>query len=216
MDSEVIRLCGRFSQYWPLSQWQEIWPFDSGTFNYEPRYNVAPGTPMLVLECHATRLEGRLVFWGIKTPQAFLINARVETVRTRPTFRSLLSTGRMVIPMNGYFEWDRLTHQPYYIYDVKDRPIFALGLYGADGSVILTRPACDTLAAIHSRMPVLAPRDLAQEWLFRGHIANLVNAIVTTVPPLTVHAVGRRVNKSTNQGADLIEPPRTSTLPSEW
>lgn len=204
-------MCGRFSQHWEVSEWNELWPAEWRSQDFVPRYNVSPGTAMLAVAHNLdNRAVGGLVYWGIKTHHTFLINARAETVDQKATFRPLLAQGRLVIPMNGYYEWHHETRQPHYIYTAK--PLWALGLHrsGDDGgAVILTRPAVPELAAIHSRMPLLASsRDEAQEWLWRDgdqHLA-LLERLLASEPPMKAHAVSKRVNKSSNEGSDLIVP----------
>lgn len=206
-------MCGRFSQHWEVSEWNELWPADWHTADYLPRYNVAPGMPMLAIAHDAAdRAVGGMVQWGLKTPRAFLINARAETVAARPTFRPLLARGRLVIPMNGYFEWHQSTHAPYYIYDRQHLPIWALGLFQAtpEGSraVILTRAAMDTLAGIHSRMPVFTDRNTAAKWLGRAttDYQVVLAQLLTDHPPVSWHAVSPRVNKAAQEGPELVMP----------
>ncbi len=204
-------MCGRFSQHWEIADWDQAWPSDWRVPDYQGRYNVAPGSKILVIVKGENGWVGGLATWGIPTPRAFLINARSETVGTRPTFRRLLGAGRCVIPMNGYYEWHEQTRQPFYIRN-PDTPLWALGLYqrGDSGAlaVVLTRPAAAPLGVIHPRMPVVADRNLAEEWLYPGteHIANLLNLLREKEWSLVAHPVSNRVNKAANQGPDLIRP----------
>lgn len=206
-------MCGRFSQHWDMSQWDEIWPAQWPKSGYEPRYNVAPGTNILALsQRYNNHSVGRVVTWGIKTPRSFLINARAESLNLRPTFRSLLSKNRLIIPMNGYYEWHQHSRQPYYIQSQGSECLWALGLYQPSSgmlsrAVILTQPAMPSVSAIHSRMPVLVSRELAEDWLnpATDQYRDVLNGLVSRTTRLIVQPVSIRVNKSLNQGADLVQ-----------
>ncbi len=86
--------------------------------------------------------------WGLvpswsKDPKAGapLINARGETVATKPSFRTAFKRRRCLIPADGFYEWKRLdpkTKLPHYIRFKKDRPFAFAGLretwHAPDGS----------------------------------------------------------------------------------
>ena len=204
-------MCGRFAQHWEVSAWNEVWPAQWRVQGHNPRYNVAPGTFILAIgHDHVDQTAGGLIHWGLKTPRGFLINARSETVATRPTFRAMLAHGRVVIPMNGYYEWHRKSRIPYYIYG--NDPLWTLGLAQktSQGSqaVILTRDPTDALAAIHARMPMIVTRDLAEAWLCRSEprYQAVLDSALGATPELSWYAISSRVNKSMNDGPDLIAP----------
>ncbi len=207
-------MCGRFSQHWPQELWQDAWPVDWRVKDFEPRYNVAPGTAVLTfIHDHEDQTLAGLMQWGIPTPKMLLINARSETVESRPTFRPLLAKSRCVVPLNGYYEWHQQTRQPYYIRPHQDdRPGWALGLYQMtpEGArlVILTRAATTELSAIHPRMPVLADRDLAEVWLDRreSRYRQVLAMMLASEPHYPLRAVSTRVNRAREQGPDLIQP----------
>lgn len=73
-------------------------------------YSLAPTQrATVVLDC-STGLQQRLAwrllpFWPKpKSLQNSAINARTETVATKPAFRSALKTPRCLIPLAGYYE----------------------------------------------------------------------------------------------------------------
>lgn len=206
-------MCGRFSQHWEIVNWDNAWPSDWRAPEFQPRYNVSPGSRILsLIHGYQDEVIAGLMTWGIKTPRAFLINARAESLESRPTFRPLLSRRRCVIPMNGYYEWHHLTRQPYYITRPGKSPGWALGLYqqtaGGPTAVILTRSASSALADIHPRMPVLAERDEAEAWLRRepAQYRDVLNMLLAQDPQFEMQPVSRRVNKSSEEGPDLIMP----------
>lgn len=92
---------------------------------WRPRYNIAPSqhNPVVVRRGHGSdesvgsngssgenRLE--LMWWGLvpawsREPKVAYstINARAETVASKPAFRKPLSSRRCLVPATGYFEW---------------------------------------------------------------------------------------------------------------
>ena len=99
-----------------------------------------------------------------------LINARADTVATKPSFRSAFKSRCCLIPADGFFEWQKTgekTREPFYIRLAKDHPFAFAGLWehweGPDSSVvescvIVTTEANDVLKPIHDRMPVILHR----------------------------------------------------------
>ncbi len=100
---------------------------------YDPepigRYNVAPGTKVLLLSERDEQLHLDPVFWGFapgwwdKPP---LINARVETAATSRMFKPLWQHGRAIVFADGWFEWKKEgdKKQPYFIHRKDGKPIF--------------------------------------------------------------------------------------------
>ncbi len=116
-----------------------------------------------------------LMRWGFSTPKGLVINARTESAAVRPLFRDSLGARRCILPASGYFEWGPPLREKkktrYYIRNADGDPLMLLaGLYRKekDGAqfVILTREAGEDTAPIHPRMPLILPRDRAEEWLF--------------------------------------------------
>lgn len=130
------------------------------------RAEVRPTDPALVvLPGH----DGRLLRWGLavdwdKRP---LINARAETLATRPVFRRLLSS-RVAIPATLWFEWRKqpdgrkakvAIHRP-------DNGLLAFaGLMEGDRFILVTCEPCPALAAIHDRMPAVLAPEVEAAWL---------------------------------------------------
>ena len=156
---------------------------------FPPRYNIAPTQPILMaVNGPANKRQGILVRWGlvptwVKDPADFtlLINARSETVASKPAFRNSLRRKRCIILADGFYEWKKVDggKQPYHIH-LKDRRPFAFaGLWERwhdkaedrklDSFTIVTTEANKALSPIHHRMPViLAPADHATTRIVGG------------------------------------------------
>src|SRR5258708_9653225 len=98
------------------------------------------------------------------------LNARSETVATRPTFRDSILTKRCLIPADGFYEWRKMgsVKQPY-CFEVGEGGLFALaGLWdqwkSPEGQIIesctiLTTTPNSLVADMHNRMPVIVTPD---------------------------------------------------------
>ncbi|WP_201216575.1 SOS response-associated peptidase, partial [Halochromatium roseum] len=117
----------------------------------QPRYNVAPTQAVLAVrltedqphrECVNLRW-GLVPFWSKGPDNRYsMINARAETVASKPAYRAAFAQRRCLIPADAFYEWQagKDGKQPYAIRR-KDRAPFAMaGLFehwqGDDGSVI--------------------------------------------------------------------------------
>ncbi len=106
-------MCGRYAITLPPETYREFYGYSEQP-NFPPRYNVAPTQPVpVVLEDRGER-HFMLVRWGflpswVKDPKDFplVINARGETLQTKPTFRNALKRRRCIFLADGFYEWRR-------------------------------------------------------------------------------------------------------------
>ena len=118
---------------------------------------VAPKTP-------------KVMTWGFPGFQGkgLIINARSETAGEKPMFRKAMAEGRCLIPATGYYEWDE-SKKKFLFSQPEGGLLYMAGLYrpweGVNRFVILTREAAGDAREIHSRMPVVIPKNLREEWL---------------------------------------------------
>lgn len=189
---------------------------------YEPDYNIGPGRETLSI---ATRDNvtpvTTMMHWGLRTPQNFHINARIETADTTPRFRDSWQKHRCLLPANGFYEWyqDGVTKQPYYIYPKESELQYFAGLWfpstgneAPPSFVILTTQAQASVRDIHTRMPVILPQDAQAAWLSGELDRRDAQALVNDIA-LEKHTVSRRVNSVHNKDSRLIEA--TSPLTDE-
>ena len=133
----------------------------------QPDYNVAPTKQVYAVLTRGTRgsqaepeappdvaRELRVVRWGLvpywaKDPKigSRLINARAETVDSKPAFRQAFKRRRCLLPADGYYEWQQPDgresdspggkgaggvggpKQPFYIFREDGGPLAFAGLY---------------------------------------------------------------------------------------
>ncbi|MGH8651638.1 MAG: SOS response-associated peptidase [Gammaproteobacteria bacterium] len=217
-------MCGRFARFSPVHKFGTLFGVQDD-FSLIPRYNVAPTQAALAAR---TTPQGRrelvTLHWGLiplwaKEPKTgySTINARAETVATKPSFRHALRQRRCLIAADGFYEWKRLDgrKQPYYI-RLKDRQPFAFaGLWEhwegggeiIDSCAIIVTQANELIGAIHDRMPVIL--DPADYELWLDPDAKGAAPGGTTAPALFGGADGclsinTRVNNPKNDDRSLV------------
>jgi putative SOS response-associated peptidase YedK len=158
-------MCGRYASARKRQDLLEEFRIDRDrvTDDLEPDYNVAPTKPVYAVLSRGQREPGgeaikdvarelRVVRWGLvpswaKDPAigSRLINARVETVDSKPSFRSAFAKRRCLLPADGFYEWLKVEDgaspdpaappkgksrkQPYYIHRADGRALAFAALY---------------------------------------------------------------------------------------
>jgi putative SOS response-associated peptidase YedK len=220
-------MCGRFALYSSLDD--ILREFDvqwSALAALRPRYNVAPTQPVaVVVRRHdALWLEemrwGLIPFWAKDEPSgAPLINARVETLGTKPSFREAFRSRRCLVLADGFFEWQQVNGAkiPHFVRMTDGRPFGMAGVFDVwqregeeliNSCAIVTMPASETLGPIHSRMPVIVPTAFHTEWLAEtpleaGSLSDLLEQVPASV--LEAHAVSTLVNSPANDVPEVVK-----------
>jgi len=218
-------MCGRYAVTLPPDAYREFFGYPEQP-NFPPRYNVAPTQPVPIVTEDRGERHFRLVRWGflpgwVKDPKEFplVINARGETLETKPTFKAALKRRRCVFLADGFYEWRRQGREkaPFLIRPQGRGPMPLAGLWETysdpsggeiDTAAIVTTDANGTLSAVHDRMPViLSPEDIGA-WLDVTDERADVMRLVRPCPDdwLDMVPVSSRVNKVSNDDAGLLEP----------
>lgn len=211
-----------------------------------PDYNVAPTKKVYaVLTRPARDRDGgdagepvrqlRVLRWGLvpswaKDPSigSRMINARVETVAEKPSFRRAFAQRRCLLPADGYYEWCAENgagrKRPYYIHPADGSIMAMAGLYEfwrdralpADDPAawlvtctIITTAARGEPARVHDRMPMIVERERWADWLDPELTEPAeVRRLLTPAEPGTfaLHPVSTDVNHVRNNGPELIRP----------
>lgn len=191
--------------------------------DFRPRSNVAPTTRVLAFR----DAGGREFFapkWGLipswskdAKMAASCINARSDTVDTKPAFRTAFKKRRCVVLADGFYEWRKPDKQPFYISLTGGRPMPFAGLWetwnSPDGPLetctICTTDANDVMSVLHDRMPVILPEAVIDHWLdpdvtdpaeIRPLLAQYPGEQIQFWP------VSKRVGNVRNDGPDLPVP----------
>ncbi|PRP92218.1 putative SOS response-associated peptidase YedK [Enhygromyxa salina] len=145
---------------------------------YRPRYNVGPGQEHWLIRGREDRPILDRGVWGFAMgakPGKLVINARAETVATKPMFRAAFARTRCLIPADGFFEWQRREHerQPWWFHRPERSALLFAALVDPPASPdaaarfsIVTVPASEDLRWIHDRMPAIVDPEAVRTWLF--------------------------------------------------
>lgn len=94
-----------------------------------------------------------------------VVNARSETVLEKPLFRQLVLAGRVAVPAQCFYEWDRQkVRHAFSRFDGRD--LMLAGLCDGKSFAILTTAANAGMAPVHDRMPLVL--EDADAWLAEG------------------------------------------------
>jgi putative SOS response-associated peptidase YedK len=201
------------------------------------RFNIAPTEDVLAIVAPRGGPEARLLRWGLIPPwaqdlkgSARTINARIETVTSRPAYRSLIpkAARRALQLADGYFEWLKperrdTPRQPFFFQVDGGVPFAFAALWTpakVDGRWIesVALLTCDsapnrTAAAIHDRMPViLADGDAQRAWLDPALGAEDALALCAALPAARLSA--RPANPAVNKAGGAVEGPELLLAPS--
>jgi putative SOS response-associated peptidase YedK len=230
-------MCGRFTLRTPAKVIAEQFglpPIDEGVTPLPPRYNIAPTQSIFAVRQPAggDQRQAVMLHWGLipswaKDPSIGnrMINARGETVDSKPSFRKAFRTRRCLIVTDGYYEWQKTggAKQPYYFHRADDQPFAFAGLWeswsGREGAeekiesaTIITTAANDLSRDIHDRMPVILEPSSYDTWLDCDRedlpaVQRLLRPVANDF--LVAEPVSTLVNKPTNDSPACIEPMRT-------
>lgn len=214
-------MCGAFSIILTPLGWKEVFSVEPPR-SFSPVYNARPGEWLpIITEEHPDKITDAL--WNflphwMKNPSGRgVINARAETVATKPYFRASFKSKRCIVPADGFYEWERKSKLkiPYRFLQKKKQPFAFAGLYdelpdtsGNLGFAIITTDANELVAKIHERMPVLLDRPDQKQWLNQNFKSEALQALLRPYPAerMTMYPVSQAVNYSKNKSSSVIEP----------
>lgn len=228
-------MCGRFTQARPWSELVQLYGITESPSpsNLAPRYNIAPTQDIAVVRPTAASREtgghGRelaMLRWGLVpfwakdiSIGARMINARAESVRSKPAFREAFRRRRCLIVADGFYEWRKGTEarkQPYHITREGNAPFAFAGLWeswGREGDerletcTIITTEASEAIAWVHERMPVMLEPAEFESWIAAELPLEAAEAmLVPYAGALAAHPVSTRVNSVRNDDAACIAP----------
>ena len=190
-------------------------------FESLPRHNIAPSQKLWTITESNEKRSLSLMQWGLipswsKKPAGF-INAKAETLETKPSFKEAFIRRRCLIPADGFYEWEKLgkAKQPHYFQMKDGAPFFLAGLWDEwqlDGTSIKTCTIVTTtpnrlLATIHDRMPVILQYDALDEWLRSSAKVSELRELLSPFPDSEMEGfpVSPQVNGSEADHPGLVE-----------
>ncbi len=224
-------MCGRYTLYTEKEVLARR--FEVEISELAASYNIAPTQSVVTVSAEdGARVAksmrwGLIPFWakaGAELPQ--MINARAETVATRPAYRESFRHRRCLVLADGFYEWQRALGPgrrkiPHWIHRADGEPFAMAGIWSkwrrtgdleqstVLSCAIITTGANPAVSPLHDRMPVILPRDAESAWIDHGlddDAARLTKLLVAVGPAdLCSHPVSMRVNSAQNDDPRLIE-----------
>jgi len=217
-------MCGRFAQALKLEEWIEHFQFSHEDIGeLKPSYNIAPTqmVPCIIYKNNKRIIKpmrwGLIPSWekNIKVGAKY-INARKETIKTKPVFKNAFYHRRCIIPATGFYEWMKTKHvnQAYYFTLTNNMPMAFAGIWeewqnkehGVVNSFsIITTHANRIVSPIHNRMPVLINPGGYDRWLDSSRPdSNFIFQMVSE-DLMTYYPVSSFVNNVSNDSPICIQ-----------
>jgi len=201
-------------------------------YNPLPNYNVAPSHFLPVIT-NEDISRFRPVRWGLIPSWAKdekigykMINARIETLFEKSSFKQAVQKRRCIVPADGFYEWKKskgpdgkIKKQPYLI-KTTDQEIFGMAAIwerwkNPEGQTlfsfsIITQPPNELMQDIHNRMPAILTKDQEALWLSDDVSPEALVDMIQPYPSedMKAYLVSPKVGNVRNNSADLIEEHR--------
>jgi putative SOS response-associated peptidase YedK len=175
-------MCGRFALVPKSNQVKYQFNLDED-FDFNPRYNIAPGSKVLFLCApDSSAVKALNLHWGLipfwakdKKISGSLANARAETIFEKPAFRQSIKSKRGIMVMSGFYEWhtDQGVKQPFYFKQQNDSLLAVAAIWDSWQSeheiihscCLITTSANALMKSIHQRMPVILSKAEQKVWM---------------------------------------------------
>ena len=126
-------------------------------------YNAHPYQKLPVIKkyINGNTLEklkwGLVPSWSKKKDFKALINARLETIDEKISFKKLIKLHRCVAVADGFYEWKReeKNKTPYYFFREDKKIVYIAGIYENNEFCLITESASENVKTIHHRQPVI-------------------------------------------------------------
>ncbi|MFL2784212.1 MAG: SOS response-associated peptidase [Dehalococcoidia bacterium] len=223
-------MCGRFTLYSDLAALAERFNFNHSSLPLLPNYNISPTQEVLTVTQGSNpsfEAQARFMKWGLIPPWAIdesigkrMINARLETIASKPSFKDSFIYKRCLVLSDGFYEWPQkgVVKNPMFIQASDEKPFaFAAiwqtwksnGRESIDSCSILTTSSKKSMSSIHHRMPVILNKRAEEKWLNK----DLTNSVELSIiiaenikEDLKASEVSTFVNSPLNNGEPCISP----------
>tara|TARA_B100001250_G_scaffold352854_1_gene325848 strand:+ start:56 stop:700 length:645 start_codon:yes stop_codon:yes gene_type:complete len=207
-------MCGRYYNF--ISKDELSYLSNNELINKYKNFNIVPTSEVAIV------IDNQIVNskWGFyptwlkeMKDSKPLINARLETVLEKKTFKTPFEKRRCIVLMSGWYEWKQEggSKIPFAFYKQDYEPIKVAGIYNqrSDDSIevcILTTSAKNKLNDVHERMPVVLNEKSIYFWNdIEIDINNLIENINLETESIKYHRVDIAVNNPKNNNENLYK-----------
>ena len=204
-------MCGRYVVNNPVSKTSKLVKSAIQVEDIE-NYNAHPYQKLPVIKKYknGNTLEnlkwGLIPSWAKNKDFKALINARLETIDEKVSFKKLIKLNRCVVVADGFYEWKRNENEkiPHYFLRKDKKTIFFAGIYENDEFCLITEEAKENVKEIHHRQPVIINETDINRYL-NLELQGSVFLKECKKTNLTFYEISKDVNKPTNNSASLIQ-----------
>jgi len=204
-------MCGRYVVTNPVSKTNKLVKSaiqieDNENYNAHPYQKL----PVIKKYINGNTLEklkwGLVPSWSKNKDFKALINARLETIDEKISFKKLIKLQRCVAVADGFYEWKReeKNKTPYFFLREDKKNMYIAGIYENNEFCLITENASDNVKAIHHRQPVILNEGDVNRYLnLELSGSNFLRECKKT--KLSFYEVSKEVNKPTNNSISLIQ-----------
>ena len=205
-------MCGRYVVTNPVTKTSDL---VKTTIKVEDKdnYNAHPTQKLPIIKSYSNGKALENCDWGLVPSWATnkkdfrpLINARLETLMEKVSFKKLIQTSRCLVVADGYYEWKRENKEktPYYFTRSDSGLVFFAAIHQHNQFCIIPREATDEVKQIPHREPLILNEDQIQNYLdIKKEGTDVLKSI--NAPELKFHPVSKDVNKPINNDPSLIK-----------
>ena len=176
-------------------------------------YNAHPTQKLPIIKSYTNGKALENYNWGLvpswaESKKDFrpLINARLETLMEKVSFKKLIQTSRCIVVADGYYEWKRNEKEkvPHYFTKINSSLMFLASIHQNNQFCIITREATDSIKEIHNREPLILNEEQISNYLdIKKEGIDFLKSI--KAPELKFYEVSKNVNKPINNHLSLIK-----------
>ena len=204
-------MCGRYVVTNPVTKTKKIVKTaikveDIENYNAHPYQNL----PVIKKYTNGNTLEnlkwGIVPSWSKKKEFKPLINARLETIDEKVSFKKLIKLTRCIAVADGFYEWKREEKYkvPYYFLREDKKIMYIAAIYENNEFCLITEQASNNVNEIHHRQPVIINENDINRYL-NLELDGSSFLKECKRPKLEFYQISKEVNKPTNNSISLIQ-----------
>ena len=204
-------MCGRYVITNPITKTKKIVKTainleDSENYNAHPYQEL----PVIKKYTNGKTLEklkwGIIPSWSKKKDFKPLINARLETINEKVSFKKLIKQKRCIAVADGFYEWKReeKLKTPYYFLRKDKKMIFIAAIHENNEFCLITEDASENVKFIHHRQPVILNESDVNRYL-NLELDGSIFLKESKKVDLEFYEISKDVNKPTNNNISLIQ-----------
>jgi len=204
-------MCGRYVVTNPATKTKKIVKTaikveDIENYNAHPYQNL----PVIKKYTNGNTLEnlkwGIVPSWSKKKEFKPLINARLETIDEKISFKKLIKLTRCIAVADGFYEWKREDKNkvPHYFLREDKKTMYLAAIYDNNEFCLITEQASNNVNLVHHRQPVIINEsDISRYLNLELNGSSFLKECKK--PKLEFYQISKDVNKPTNNSISLIQ-----------